>query len=73
MRYLFVSDLARRFGCKPRQISALFYDRRLDDSQCPVIAGRRCIPENYARRVEAALRERGLIPDDFAGEGRHAD
>lgn len=45
MRFTFVSDLARRFGVKPRVISGLFYDRVLDDADCPVVSGRRLIPK----------------------------
>ncbi len=57
----FVSDIARHFRVKPRVISGLFYDRVLDDQICPVVAGRRLIPESYLPEVERVLRERGLL------------
>jgi hypothetical protein len=56
MRSLSVSDVARRLGVTPRRISDLFYRRVLDDDACPIIAGRRLIPENYLGAVRAALR-----------------
>jgi hypothetical protein len=66
MGFSFVSVVARRFGVRPRVISDLFYDRILDDSACPIIAGRRCIPEEYIPEVESKLRERGLIASEAA-------
>jgi hypothetical protein len=59
MPYLHVSELARRCGVRPRDISDLFYVRALDDQACPVVGGRRLIPEHYVPIVEAALRARG--------------
>ena len=57
-----VSSLARRYGIAPRKISDLFYSRKLDEEICPVIAGRRLIPAEYAPTIEAALRAAGVIP-----------
>ena len=59
MPYLTVSDAARKLGAKPRDISALFYDRRLDDARCPIIGGRRLIPENYLDSIRWELRRAG--------------
>ena len=64
--YLIVSQLARRFGVAPRVISDLFYGRFLDDARCPIVAGRRLIPADYAPAVEEALRDRGLIREAVA-------
>lgn len=64
MNQLTVSEAARRFAVRPRTISDLFYQRRLSDEKCPVIGGRRLIPESYLPEILAALRERGLAPKD---------
>jgi hypothetical protein len=66
-----VSDLARRLRVAPRFISDLFYARRLDDSRCPIVGGRRLIPADYISEVEAALRGAGKLP--AWQEAAHAD
>lgn len=55
MPYLTVSEIARRFGVRPRLISDLFYSRVLDDGRCPVLAGRRMIPEDYLPTIASML------------------
>lgn len=60
--YETASSLARKVGCRPRDISDLFYCRILDESRCPVVQGRRLIPPDYIPVVEQALRERGKLP-----------
>jgi hypothetical protein len=65
-----ISSLARRFGVPPQVISGLFYRRLLDDRACPVVNGRRLIPDDYIDEVERCLRARGLIRG--AGEERGA-
>jgi hypothetical protein len=57
-----VSDVARRLGVPPRVISDLFYQRALDDGVCPVVCGRRVIPEEYVPEIEKVLRGRNLLP-----------
>lgn len=57
-----VSEVARRLGVQPRIISDLFYQRALDDGVCPVVGGRRLIPEAYVPEIEKVLRERNLLP-----------
>jgi hypothetical protein len=68
MRQLIVSEVARRLGARPKDISDLFYQRKLDDNRCPVVGGRRLIPEDYVSVVETVLRSHGLVqagvPDD---------
>ena len=54
--YVSVSDVARRLGATPRSISDLFYRRELRDDLCPILSGRRLIPESYVDQIEAALR-----------------
>ncbi len=56
------SDIARELGCRPRDISDLFYARKLDDSRCPIIAGRRVIPAEYVPEVRRVLTEVGKLP-----------
>jgi hypothetical protein len=54
-RHLTVSDVARRLGVRPRDISDLFYARQLDDGVCPVVGGRRLIPGDYVPAIATAL------------------
>ena len=56
--YLSVSDAARLLEARPRDISDLFYLRELRDDLCPIVAGRRLIPESYLDEIAAALRRR---------------
>lgn len=59
MPYLCVSDVARRLGARPRDISELFYRRLLRDDLCPILAGRRLIPEEYLDIIEMVLKREG--------------
>jgi len=61
MKHLSVSEAARRLGARPRDISDLFYRRRLRDDLCPIVAGRRHIPENYLDMVASALKRAGRL------------
>jgi hypothetical protein len=61
-----VSEVARRIGARPKDISDLFYLRKLDDSHCPVVVGRRMIPESYTPVIEQALRNAGRLPKQEA-------
>lgn len=56
-----ISALARKNNIAPRKISDLFYARKLDESVCPLIAGRRLIPLTYVPVIEAILRASGVI------------
>jgi len=58
-RLLSVSEAARLLGAKPKDVSDLFYCRELRDDLCPIVAGRRLIPEGYVETIAAALRRRG--------------
>ena len=62
-RFFSVSGLARQWGIQPRKISDLFYSRRLSDDECPVVDGRRLIPEDYAPTIKQALRESGILKE----------
>lgn len=46
---------------RPRDISNLLYDRRIDDCLCPLIAGRRMIAPEVLPRIEELLVARGTI------------
>ncbi len=59
MAHLGVSEAARRIGAIPKDISDLFYRRELRDDLCPIVAGRRVIPEDYLEMIRAALRRNG--------------
>lgn len=51
-KYFSVTELARKFDCKPRDITELFYQRRVSDDKAPVIGGRRLIPESLVPEIE---------------------
>ena len=59
MVYLSVSEAARFLRARPRDISDLFYRRRLRDDLCPIVAGRRLIPEDYLDMVASELTKAG--------------
>jgi hypothetical protein len=67
MRQFSVSDaareLSRRTGwtIRPRLISDLFYQRRLDDGRCPIVGRFRLISEDYLAEIEEVLRAEGLF------------
>ncbi len=64
MNHVTVSDVGRRYGVPPRVISDLFYARKLDDRRCPIVGGRRLIPEDYLPEIESALRAAGHLHDE---------
>lgn len=59
MKHLSVSEAARRLKARPRDISDLFYRRRLRDDLCPILGGRRLIPSSYLEVIAMALRKYG--------------
>lgn len=70
MSHLSVSTVARQLGVPPRKITDLFYRRKLSDSICPVVDGRRIIPAEYVPAVEAACRDAGLRkPQEVSTDG----
>jgi hypothetical protein len=56
---LTVSEAAREILANPRDITRLFYDRKLRDDICPIVRGRRQIPRSYLDEIRAALRRAG--------------
>jgi hypothetical protein len=61
MRHLIVSEVARQIGARPKDISDLFYQRKLDDKRCPIVGGRRLIPEDYLPVIKATLQDLGRL------------
>ncbi len=59
MQLLSVSEAARRLGANPKDVSDLFYRRRLRDDLCPIVAGRRLIREDHLEIIEMALKRAG--------------
>jgi hypothetical protein len=57
-RYLGVREAAERVGCLPRELSDDIYSGRLDRDRCPLIAGRRVIPESYLPEIQALIQRR---------------
>ena len=55
-----VSDIARRLGVKPSQITQLFYERRIRDDLAPIVAGRRLIPSDLIDVIALELRNKGI-------------
>lgn len=46
---------------RPRDITLLFYNGELRDDLCPIVGGRRVIPESYVAQIETALRRSGKL------------
>ena len=57
---LAVGDVARKLGVRPSRITQLFYERRLSDDYCPIVAGRRLIPPDYISIIAMELRRKGI-------------
>jgi hypothetical protein len=60
------ADAARKLGCRPRDISDLFYARILDETQLVQIGNRRAIPEAYLPTVRDVLASRGKLKAELA-------
>jgi hypothetical protein len=56
---LSVSEAARRLQARPKDLSDLLYRRALRDDLCPIVAGRRLIPESYLGMIRQALKRAG--------------
>jgi hypothetical protein len=69
--HLSVSEAARRIGCRPRDISTLFYNRMLDDDETAIVGGRRMIPEQLLPRIEELLADQASS-QNCNGKLRHA-
>lgn len=67
-----VGDVARTLRVRPSQITQLFYERRLSDDHCPIVAGRRLIPPDYISIIAMELRRKGISVVDDGGQGEEA-
>jgi len=54
--YLSVSEVATQIGDRPKDISDLFYIRKLDAKTCPLVACRRMIPRAYIPTIIKTLK-----------------
>ena len=57
---LSVGDVAKRLNVRPSQVTQLFYERRLRDDLCPIVGGRRLIPQDYVEVIAMVLRRKGI-------------
>ena len=81
MTLLSVGDVARELDVRPSRVTQLFYERRLRDDLCPIVAGRRLIPPSYVPIIAMELRRKGVLvreaavggATDAAGDGRGND
>ena len=69
MTYLSVGQvaqrLAERYGerrLKPADITQLFYGGRLPGDDCPIVSGRRLVPEDHLDAIAVELRRAGKLP-----------
>jgi hypothetical protein len=57
-----VSEVASRIpGARPKDISDLLYQRKLDVELCPLMGGRRLAPAHYVPVVAKVLRKMGRL------------
>jgi hypothetical protein len=70
MAYVSVSQAARRLKARPRDISDLFYRRQLRDDLCPIVGGRRLIPEDYLDMIAAELARKGHSSASLSLQGK---
>jgi hypothetical protein len=62
MTHMSTGDAARKLGARPKDITDLFYARKLRDDLCPIVSGRRIIPADYLDAIRAALVREGKLP-----------
>ena len=69
MEILTTGQVAKILGVAPTAITSLFYRQKLSEDICPVVSGRRLIPEDYLGQVACALHRAGkLIREEAANE-----
>jgi hypothetical protein len=56
-------SISEEFGVtvRPRTITLMFYEKSLREDLCPIVGGRRLIPETYVPMIVAELRRRGKL------------
>ena len=65
---LSVGDVARRLNVRPSQVTQLFYERRLRDDLCPIVGGRRLIPQDYVEVIAMELKRKGVRVQEVPNE-----
>ena len=65
MPYLSVGDVGRQLGVNPKLITDLFYQRLMRDDLCPIVGGRRLIPESVVPVIAMQLRRKGVTVRDL--------
>ncbi len=63
MSYLSISEVAEYFGCRPRDVSDLLYQRRYDPKNCLIKGGRRLLPEDCLPEIAGLLHRAGKLSD----------
>lgn len=63
MSHILISEAARRLretglDVRPRDLSDLFWQGKLDSGLCPMMGGRRMIPTSYLPTIAELLRNR---------------
>jgi hypothetical protein len=61
VKLLSVGNVADLFGVAPWKVSYLFDRRRLSGEMCPMVGGRRLIPEDYLPIVRRELVRMGAV------------
>ncbi len=57
--------MSRRFGVPPRLIADLFWQGKLNGEVCPVVRGRRQIPDDSVPVIKRVLIEAGALGPDW--------
>jgi len=70
--FLSISEVADRMGCRPRDVSDLLYQRKIDPRTCLIKGGRRLLPESILPEIETLLRRAGRVAGFPAIETRDA-
>lgn len=65
-----VGEIAKRYGVQPWRITQLFYAGKLRDDLCPILSGRRFIPDDYVPQVVAALKRQGVRVQNREGAAK---
>ncbi|GEM_PF-3514002 len=69
-KYKSVAEVADELGCSPGDVSGEIYRSPLHRDACPIITGRRAIPDTYVETIRWALRKAGKLPRQGVDRGR---
>ncbi|HVX85284.1 MAG TPA: hypothetical protein VH253_10915 [Phycisphaerae bacterium] len=75
--FIGAGEAARKAGAKkPRNVSDLFAEGKLDAEKCPIVAGCRMIPESMLPEIQRQLHKKGWLTlaaeAEMRGEAAHA-